>query len=116
VQVDGYPAVTFQMFKSWLEAMNHHWTDLLVLPEGLIFSIREDANRRKLLPDVTDAEGMWKRLAVLLRLLVDRQSVWGDPRSLYGQAASESKPDHMMSPAARARSRQDKTTWQGVWL
>ena len=108
--------VTFQMFKSWLEAMNHHWTDLLVLPEGLIFSIREDASRRKLLPNVMDAEGMWKRLAVLLRLLVDRQSVWGDPRSLYGQAASESKPDRMMSPASRARSRQDHMTWQGKWL
>ena len=77
--------VSFEMFRGWWEDRNRKLNDLLVLPEGMIFSIREDAKARKLLPSANGAEAMWHRLAVLLRLLADRQTIWGDPRLLYGQ-------------------------------
>lgn len=57
--------VSFEMFRSWWEDRNRKLNDLLVLPEGMIFSIREDAKVRKLLPSANGAEAMWHRLAVL---------------------------------------------------
>ena len=75
---------------AWL-FLNRHCTDLLVLPEGLIYSIRSDAEKRALLPEGEGAEAMWGRLSVYLGLLINRQAVWGDPRHLYGQSTIQDR-------------------------
>jgi CRP-like cAMP-binding protein len=99
--------VSYEMFQAWWEDRNRKLNDLLVLPEGMIFSIREDAKSRKLLPSATTAEDMWHRLAVLLRLLADRQTIWGDPRLLYGQSEQKAKQE-VEGPKAGAAGLKDK--------
>jgi hypothetical protein len=79
--------VTFPQVRMWMQAMNRHWTDLLVLPEGLVFAIRADAAGRCQLPKAAGAESRWKRLGILLWLMSAHQKLWGDVRQLYGQSA-----------------------------
>ena len=40
--------VTFEMFRNWIMDAGRHWSDLMVLPEGVVFAIREKS--AKLLP------------------------------------------------------------------
>ena len=79
--------VTFPQFRLWMQAMNRHWTDLLVLPEGLVYAVRADAAGRCQLPEAAEPEDRWKRLGILLWLMSAHQKLWGDVRQLYGQAA-----------------------------
>ena len=82
----GDDRVTYPQFRLWMQAMNRHWTDLLVLPEGLVFAVRADAEGRCQLPEAVDPESRWKRLGILLWLMSAHQKWWGDVRQLYGQA------------------------------
>ena len=99
------PGVSFEMFRGWWGERNRKLNDLLVLPEGMIFSIREDAKARKKLPSGRTPEIMWRRLAVLLRLLAERQTLWGDPRALYGQ--SDEEGDELSSPTTQLKEKLD---------
>lgn len=107
----GKPACDFTQFRQWMEAMNQHWTELLVLPEALIYSIREDALRRKLLPGAESPQSMWQRLAILLRLLADRHTVWGNPRDLYGQASMAAQATAYKGGAGHSDKRLAMNTW-----
>lgn len=114
--------VSFEMFQRWWEDRNRKLNELLVLPEGMVFSIREDAKARKLLPTVTTPGDMWRRLAVLLRLLADRQSIWGDPRQLYGQGADDGGDESVGTAglkeklSAVARQKEDAARFKRCFL
>ena len=88
---EGTGEVTFEMFRDWLLDTGHHWSDLIVLPEGSVAAVRQKAEQLELLPDLSgttdegDAAAIeWQRLSVLLKLMHAATSLWGKPTEMYG--------------------------------
>ena len=83
---DNTNEVTFDMFRNWLVDTGRHWSDLLVLPEGSVCSIREKADELGLMPDTGANPALveWQRLSVLMRLMACATEHWGQPAHMYG--------------------------------
>lgn len=88
---EGTGKVTFEMFRNWLLDAGHHWSDMIVLPEGSVTAVRQKADQLDLLPDLSDTtvEGdpaaiEWQRFSVLLKLMVSAMVLWGKPTEMYG--------------------------------
>jgi Ca2+-binding EF-hand superfamily protein len=89
---EGTGEVTFEMFRDWLLDTGHHWSDLIVLPEGSVAAVRQKAEQLELLPDLSvdttdggDAAAIeWQRLSVLLKLMHSATGLWGKPTEMYG--------------------------------
>ena len=114
--------VTFDMFKNWLveTAAGRHWTDFLVLPEGAVAAIHEEAKCPKwnmpAKPELSSSiaskfarsgtyqgsggpTAEWQRLSILLKIMSQAVDVWGCPEMMYCQHATK---------AAKAKELKDK--------
>ena len=93
----GTGQVSFEMFSQWIFDIDHHWSALVVLPEGQLHAIRLYAAELAGLPSNDGPLASWQRLAVMLRLMQQTASNWGTPRKLRkAQAATK---DRMLSNA-----------------
>ena len=80
--------MTFRMFKTWWEDRQKHWTDRLVIPEVLVYSIRLAAHECGRLPPLVagNPKMRWGRLSVLLQILTELTAdTWGNPRQIYSK-------------------------------
>jgi Ca2+-binding EF-hand superfamily protein len=94
----GTRGVTFQMFKTWWDDRQRHWTDLLVIPEALVFSVRRVAESGGRMPPTgtnPTPHVRWGRLAALLQVVSAlTQDTWGDPREIYTTTADDEHEKH----------------------
>jgi Ca2+-binding EF-hand superfamily protein/CRP-like cAMP-binding protein len=72
--------VSFTMFRQWLLDVGHHWSDMIVIPEGQVMAIHYSADG--VLPDDEGAKSAWWRLSVLLKLMSSGTAKWGTPHEI----------------------------------
>eukprot|EP01050_Picozoa_sp_SAG11_P002008 SAG11_NODE_97_length_16960_cov_22.407405_2_plen_786_part_00 len=89
---EGIDQVTFDQFRMWLFDAGHHWSDLIVLPEGQVLAIRRAATSHPaLLPPNTSPSAAWHRLAVMLKLMNSTSLKWGTPREIRTNLKQDEK-------------------------
>lgn len=104
---DQIGEVTLPMFRTWWFERQHHWTDLLVLPESLVQLVRSEVGTDDC--DTDDPVVMWRRLSRLLKTLVvvmkQRADVMSmDPNNMYGGSKDEEDDELEVELEARAKS------------